>query len=77
MSILRAIFAPQCAAQRDFEQVLIEKQPNMPWRYIAGMRNVLAHEYLGVDMLMVWETVQTQLDSLQHALNAILEHPQV
>ncbi|MEQ1530143.1 MAG: HepT-like ribonuclease domain-containing protein [Methylococcales bacterium] len=36
---------------------LLAGQPNMPWREIAGMRNVLAHEYLGIDVVMVWETV--------------------
>jgi uncharacterized protein with HEPN domain len=37
------------------------------------MRNVLAHEYLGVDSVMVWETVQIHLDVLQQALEIILE----
>lgn len=56
------------------ETLLIE-QPNMPWQEIAGMRNVLAHEYLGVDAVMVWETVQTHLDTLQQALETIMEQP--
>ncbi|MGZ4954723.1 MAG: HepT-like ribonuclease domain-containing protein [Methylobacter sp.] len=39
------------------------------------MRNVLAHEYLGVDVVMVWETVQIHLDTLQQALEIIMEQP--
>jgi uncharacterized protein with HEPN domain len=61
-------------ALKDFGvELLLEKQPALPWRQIAGMRNVLAHEYLGVDMIMVWDTVQTHLNRLQQALEKIME----
>ncbi len=60
-------------ALKDFGvETLLLNQPDMPWREIAGMRNVLAHEYLGVNIEMVWNTVQTHLDSLQHALESIM-----
>ena len=61
-------------ALKDFGvELLLEKQPAMPWQQIAGMRNVLAHEYLGVDMEMVWETVQSHLGGLQQTLEKIME----
>jgi uncharacterized protein with HEPN domain len=49
---------------------LMEKRPDMPWRQITGMRNVLAHEYLGVDMVMIWDTVQLHLNDLQQVLES-------
>jgi uncharacterized protein with HEPN domain len=49
-------------------------QPGMPWHEIAGMRNVLAHDYLGIDAVMVWETVQRELESLRQALEAMTPH---
>jgi uncharacterized protein with HEPN domain len=61
-------------ALKDFGvEALLAEQPNIPWREIAGMRNVLAHEYLGVDPVMVWETVCTQLEYLKQALETIIE----
>jgi uncharacterized protein with HEPN domain len=63
-------------AIKDFGlETLSAEQPTMPWREIAGMRNVLAHQYLGVDLVMVWETVQTHLDTLQQTLETIMEQP--
>ncbi|MGZ8158469.1 MAG: HepT-like ribonuclease domain-containing protein [Methylobacter sp.] len=60
-------------ALKDFGvEQLLTVQPSIPWREIAGMRNVLAHEYLGVDPVMVWETVQTNLESLQQALEKMM-----
>ncbi len=48
--------------------MLNEKKPHIPWAQIAGMRNILAHDYLGVDMVMIWDTVQLHLNELHQAL---------
>jgi uncharacterized protein with HEPN domain len=59
-------------ALKDFGmEVLTEKMPQMPWSQVAGMRNILAHEYLGVDMVMIWDTVQLHLNDLRQALEAV------
>lgn len=59
-------------ALKDFGvDILIEQMPHMPWSQIAGMRNVLAHEYLGVDMVLVWEAIHVQLDELRQALKKV------
>ena len=47
---------------------LKEKRPDIPWSQITGMRNVLAHEYLGVDMILIWDTVKLHLNELKQAL---------
>ena len=42
--------------------------PQVPWRHMRGMRNRMAHGYFDIDLKVVWETVQTALPSLAHAL---------
>lgn len=52
-------------------ETLNTQKPHIPWAQIAGMRNILAHEYLGVDIVMVWHTVQRHLNELQLALKEL------
>lgn len=51
---------------------LTEKLPDIPWLKIAGMRNILAHEYLGVDLTLIWGTLEKDLDVLQDAVENIV-----
>ena len=36
----------------------IEKHPDIPWRDMRDMRNILVHAYFGVDNQVVWETIK-------------------
>lgn len=50
-------------------------QPDVPWFEIRGMRNRLAHDYLGVDMDVVWRAVSVELPELSLTLERVLaEH---
>ena len=40
----------------------------VPWRAISGFRNIIVHDYLGVDIDMVWQVVSAELPALQAQL---------
>jgi len=47
-------------------------QATIPWRSIQSMRNVMVHEYFGVQKIFVWRTVTEDLDELEVAVKAML-----
>lgn len=51
----------------------IEQHPDLPWREMRDMRNIMVHEYFGVDNLIVWETLQKNLPPLLPRLRNLLK----
>lgn len=47
-------------------------QPGVPWTKWVAMRNVLAHDYFGIDIERVWVTVERDLPVLRARLEAVL-----
>lgn len=46
--------------------------PDIPWQDIKDFRNLLAHEYFGVDLEIVWNTIQHELPILLHAVQEMV-----
>jgi len=48
------------------------KYPQIPWKDIAGMRDKLIHDYLGVDIDAVWDTAHKDIPALKKQILQIL-----
>jgi len=49
-----------------------EMHPDLPWREMRDIRNIVVHEYFGVDNMIVWETLQKNLPPLLPLLKHLL-----
>ncbi len=51
---------------------VLARWPEVPWRYMKGVRNLLAHEYFGVDVGIIWQTIQEDLPAITPLLHKVL-----
>ena len=52
-------------AVKNIDEHFRNKYPDIPWKKIAGMRDVVAHEYFGVKLERVWEVVKSDVSDLK------------
>ena len=59
-------------AVKNLSADLRAQHPEMPWARIAGMRDVLIHDYFGVRLETVWNAVEHRLPELKRCAEALL-----
>jgi len=59
-------------AARHMDADTVKRFPNVPWRDMADLRNLLVHEYFGISLDIVWATIERDLRPLRQAVLAAL-----
>jgi uncharacterized protein with HEPN domain len=48
-------------AVKNIPPAIKTKHPEIEWKKIAGLRDILAHEYFGIDIEVIWDIVENKL----------------
>ena len=48
-----------------------EYHKSIPWKEITGMRDILIHQYFGVDLELTWEVIKTDIPNLKKQIISI------
>ena len=59
-------------AVRGLSEAIRNAHPDIPWSQIAAMRNILVHDYFGIDLEEVWVAVARDVPVLKAKVVAIL-----
>lgn len=49
------------------------KHPQIPWKKMAGMRDILTHQYFDVDLLLTWKVAKQELPAIKRQLVVLLK----
>ena len=58
-------------ATKNLSENFRKRYPDIPWKDMAGMRDILAHKYFGIDLEIAWNTIQNKLPEVEPKIREI------
>ena len=59
-------------ASRQLPEEFKSQYPDIPWNKMAGLRNRIVHDYVGIDQEIVWHIIQNELVALRSDIELLL-----
>lgn len=50
------------------------KYPDIPWKNISAFRNVVVHDYLGIDLEIIWDILEMDIPVLKKSVKTMLDN---
>ena len=60
-------------ASKKIPSAIQEKYPEIPWKKMYGLRNLIAHKYFGIDHEMIWEIAKNNLPQNYNDLHEVIK----
>ena len=60
-------------ATKNIDDDFRKKHPDIPWKKMAGMRDILIHEYFGVNLKRLWQVIRMDLPGLKQKFVVIMK----
>lgn len=61
-------------ASKKLPEVIKQKYPNIEWRKLSGLRDILIHHYFGIDEDIIWDVLANKIPEVRSELEPILRN---
>lgn len=76
-TVLKAVFFDFIVMGKATVNIPVEirdRAPDLTWKKMSGMRNIITHEYFRIDPNILWDPIQDDLPSVVPSLQALLQN---
>jgi len=63
-------------ASKNIPKGIREKHPDIEWKKVCGLRDILVHEYFGIDVQILWDIIKNKLPDLKKKITRVLKSVQ-
>jgi uncharacterized protein with HEPN domain len=64
-------------ATKQIPKILRDQYPDIPWKAIAGMRDMIAHAYFDINTRIIWNVLQQDLQSLKDCIEKLQQNQNI